>query len=60
MLGRFAGKVTGIRDTTQRLFRGRGPCAEPFCPVSARPTARNIHRPTLPGMQPETRHAPLG
>lgn len=58
MLGRPDGKMTVIRGAQDAAPARRAQCTVPSClpPV---PNDAGRHRPSLPGMQPETRHAPL-
>lgn len=58
MLDRPAGKMTVIRGAQDAVPARAGETPHPcLSPASG---GAGHHRPTLPGMQPETRHAPIG
>lgn len=57
MLGRPAGKMTVIRGAQDAVPARAGDT--PHRLATPPPQGAGHHRPTLPGMQPETRHAPI-
>lgn len=60
MLGRFSARQRSSAASQYAVPGYFGKYAVPSCRSPARRTVRSAHRPTLPGMQPETRHAPIG